>query len=284
MKIVLKYLYTKIKKELENLYSKRETESIVKKYLQCKFEVSLIDLLFFENKYIEIKNINDLENDILRLKKYEPLAYVLGYTYFDDLKIYTDKSTLIPRPETEELVDIIKKNISSNENLKVLDICSGGGCISIALKKHFCNWEIEGFDISADAIKISQKNSIENGVDIKFFKKDLLKLKKLKKRYNIIISNPPYVLNSEKKKIKKNVLDYEPYNAIFVSDDEDPLLFYKKILDISKEKNNCAKVFFEINPLLVDKVYNLMCFYFRKVDVIKDMQNKDRFIFASWWI
>ncbi|SVA25951.1 uncharacterized protein METZ01_LOCUS78805, partial [marine metagenome] len=213
---------------------------------------------------LSIEKTNQLYNCLDRLKKHEPIQYVLGKTKFCNLNFSVNESVLIPRPETEELVNIILKNELGNKT--VLDIGSGSGCIAISLAKHSPKAKVTALDICKDAIELSQRNAKENDVNLEFINADILNYKSDKK-YDIIVSNPPYVLESEKKHMSKNVLDYEPELALFVKND-DPLQFYKAILDFSKNSlNKNGKIYFEINEKYKNEIKDLAYYYsYSKVD------------------
>jgi release factor glutamine methyltransferase len=200
---------------------------------------------------------------------------VLGKTLFMDLEFKVNPSVLIPRPETEELVNIILKNELGNKT--ILDIGSGSGCIAISLAKHYPNAKVTALDLSEDAIELSKMNAKENDVNLEFINADILNFKSDKK-YDIIVSNPPYVLELEKKQMSKNVLDYEPELALFVKND-DPLQFYKAILDFSKNTlNKNGKIYFEINEKYKDEIKDLAYYYgYSNVDCKLDVFGKYRF-------
>lgn len=182
-------------------------------------------------QYIEKENLTiPFDEIITRLNQGEPIDYILGYTYFYGLKIEVSKDTLIPRPETEELVELILNENQTRSGLKILDIGTGSGCIALALKSKLVNVEITALDVSIGALEIAQKNSDYLDLNINFIQLDMLNenLWSQLTNYDIIVSNPPYIPQEEKKDMTTSVLDYEPHLALFV--ENDPLLFYKKIL------------------------------------------------------
>jgi release factor glutamine methyltransferase len=199
-------------------------------------------------KSVEEKLIDVLE----QLKKGRPLQYILGVSWFDHLKLKVNESVLIPRQETEELVDWIAKENRQDEPF-ILDLCSGSGCISLALKRRYPSASIEGFDISEEALVIAGENALSNQLDVKYTKADVLALDKLPSNLDIIVSNPPYVRDSERSLMSDHVLNYEPHLALFVSD-EDPLLFYKAIARLSFEALvPGGKLYVEINEALANE-------------------------------
>ena len=219
---------------------------------------------------IDLQKLNDIVNE---LSNNQPIQYILSEVEFYGIKLKVNKNVLIPRPETEELVDwLLKDDFQS-----VLDIGTGSGCIAIALALN-SNAIINAIDISKHALMVAQKNSINNRVKINFQNQDILKLNKLPK-YDIIVSNPPYVLESYKSKISKKILDFEPHNALFVSDNN-PLLFYTKIAKLAiKSLNNNGKLYFEINQLFAAEIFDFMHeLGFVDIELKKDINGKKRMI------
>ncbi|MEE2699972.1 MAG: peptide chain release factor N(5)-glutamine methyltransferase [Bacteroidota bacterium] len=211
------------------------------------------------------------------LKTNKPLQYILGETEFYGLKFKVNEHTLIPRPETEELVDwILQEEFSS-----LLDIGTGSGCISVVLAKK-SNAKISAMDVSEEAINITKQNAKAHGVDIEFIQQDIFKTTELPK-VDVIVSNPPYILESEQDQMKKNVVDFEPHLALFVPDN-DPLFFYRKIGQLAAKSLNCnGKLFFEINEKY-DKeiIWLLEEIGFVDIELKKDINDKDRMIKAMW--
>jgi release factor glutamine methyltransferase len=209
-----------------------------------------------------------------RLNQNEPIDYILGYTYFYDVKINVDTSTLIPRPETEELVEMILQENKSRSDLRILDIGTGSGCIGIALAKNLNSPSITAIDVSESALSICQKNAFENNVQIDFIKNDILNQDNwLEGNYDIIVSNPPYISRKEADKLNASVKNFEPGIALFV-EDEDPLLFYKEILGFAKRRlHKNGLVYFETH-----QDYQLNEFSGFQIKSIKDMSGNLRFL------
>jgi release factor glutamine methyltransferase len=213
------------------------------------------------------------------LKLAEPLQYILGQTNFYDCLIYLDNNVLIPRPETEFLVDCIIKETPSEQNLTIIDLGTGSGCIAIALASHLTKSTIYATDASQEVLSLANSNAFANQVNIKFIYDDLLSPTAEYPIFDLIISNPPYVRKQEKEYIHRNVLDYEPELALFV-DDENPLIFYKAIANFAhKYLKSSGKIYAEINEYL----YNETADIFRNsgythIEIIKDLDNKNRFI------
>ncbi len=257
------------------LYNKDEASSLY--YMLCEeyLALSKSKLIIAEDMDLTIEKTNHLYSCLDRLKKHEPIQYVLGKTKFCNLNFFVNESVLIPRPETEELVNIILKNELGNKT--VLDIGSGSGCIAVSLAKYSTKTSVTALDICKDAIELSQRNAKENDVNLEFINADILNYKSDKK-YDIIVSNPPYVLELEKKHMSKNVLDYEPELALFVKND-DPLQFYKAILDFAKNSlNKNGEIYFEINESYKDEIMELVNNYgYSNVDCKLDVFGKYRF-------
>ena len=256
------------------IYNKDEASSLY--YVLCEEILSIPkSKLIIEDIDLSVDKINSLHNCLERLKKHEPIQYVLGKTLFMGMNFKVNPSVLIPRPETEELVNIILKNELGNKT--ILDIGSGSGCIAISLAKHYPNAKVTALDLSEDAIELSKMNAKENDVNLEFINADILNFKSDKK-YDIIVSNPPYVLELEKKQMSKNVLDYEPELALFVKNDN-PLQFYKAILDFAKNAlNKNGKIYFEINEKYKNEIKDLAYYYgYSNVDCKLDVFGKYRF-------
>jgi len=213
------------------------------------------------------------------LKQGKPIQYVLGETEFYNCRIKLSPATLIPRQETEELVDIIIKENAGYDG-QIVDIGTGSGCIAIAIAKNLSGASVFGTDFSAEAIEIAKRNAEINSVKVEFISEDIFKPAKIFSiKPNIIVSNPPYVRNSEKAFMHRNVLDYEPATALFV-DDTNPLVFYEAILGIAaKILQTGGKIYFEINEALGNEMLNLLKrFGYAEIKLIMDINGKERFI------
>jgi len=215
---------------------------------------------------------------ILQLKKQLPIQYILGKAFFYDNMYEVNENTLIPRPETEELVKMAIKYIEENNSSSVLDIGTGSGCIAISIALNYSDSNIEALDISLAALKVAEKNAQKLNANIKFIHADILSYQ-ANKAYNLIISNPPYVLESEKRAMDINVLNHEPEKALFVTD-KDPLIYYKCITEFSRNSlKPGGALFYEINENFAHEIaYLLKTNRFDKIEVIKDINNKDRFV------
>ncbi|MFL9844780.1 peptide chain release factor N(5)-glutamine methyltransferase [Flavobacterium rhizosphaerae] len=186
---------------------------------------------------------------LLALRQQRPIQYIFGKAFFMGLEFAVNQNTLIPRPETEELVELIIA-AHSGKKIKILDIGTGSGCIAISLAKMLPESEVWALDVSEGALATAQKNADANGVQVTFMQQDILALKQLPERFDVIVSNPPYVRELEKAEIKANVMEYEPHSALFVPD-TNPLLFYKKIAKLAlKNLTEGGMLYFEINQYL----------------------------------
>lgn len=271
--------------KLSNQFSKREIKLIAKALIAKRLD-------FDENEYLLHKHNNVSESDLLffrasikRLQENEPLEHIVGYTFFYDLKINCSPSALIPRPETEELVDWIVGDYRNQQNLQVLDVCTGTGCIALALKNTNDTWKVEGIDISTESIDLSKQNARELGLGVAFNIKDALQLNLSADWYDCIVSNPPYIPKKDKSEMHENVLKFEPGIALFV-EDHDPLLFYREIgVRAFKGLKNNGNLYFEIHEdfALATRELLIALGYF-SVEIKKDLQGKDRMIKATKFI
>lgn len=275
----IKKLISEIKSELENTYPIEEIEGFIKLIFEYYCNYSSTDLLVNSEKEICNNLQTNINQVILALKKHRPIQYILGETEFYDLFFKVSPSVLIPRQETEELVDLIIKE-NHYDSLCILDIGTGSGCIAISLAKNIFGSTLFAIDVSNEALSIAKENATLNNAEVSFFQKDVLSLnEKLEQKFDIIVSNPPYVTNSEKHLMQSNVLDYEPHLALFVSD-YDPLIFYKAIVNFSIDHlNTRGKLYFEINESFGSETADLLLNAgFKSVMIIKDLNGKDRIV------
>ena len=273
-----------IHKVLSKTYPKTEIDSFFFLIMEEMLNLQRIDTVLTPNFLITQDNLTRLKNIIIRLQNEEPIQYILKKTTFYGLPFIVDKNTLIPRPETEELVAWIIKEASKiklqkGKKLSILDIGTGTGCIAISLAKNISKTHISALDISEDALKIAKQNALLNNVEIDFYEIDILNTNSLPQQFDIIVSNPPYVRESEKIGIKKNVLQNEPHIALFV-ENENPLLFYKKIADLAKKYlSEKGVLFFEINQYLEKETGKMLEKKgFKNIDLKKDLFGNYRMI------
>ncbi len=256
-----------------NNFSRREVTSFAYLSIEKILGYSKSDYIIHSNQELTNDNIISFENIISDLQQNIPIQYILGEAHFYDLKFKVNSSTLIPRGETEELVQYILLH----DFISVLEIGTGSGCIAISIAKN-SNSKITAIDNSIEALEIAKSNAILNSVKINFVLSDIFNFSDTKK-YDLIVSNPPYVLESEKKLMDKNVLDYEPHNALFVSDN-DPLVYYKEITKIATNNlNKNGLLFFEINEKYSKQIIELLSnLNFVDIELKKDINGKDRII------
>ncbi len=268
------------RESLSSIYDSQEVDSFFYLILNNFYQMSRVNLALKPEFEIDETQIQKWKNIIAELQEQKPIQYILGETEFFGLPFMVSSAVLIPRPETEELVDWILKNNSNNsEQLRILDIGTGSGCIPIILAKNLKNVKVDAIDVSREALKVAENNAVKNSVEVKFIEKDILKTDTLSKTYDIIVSNPPYVRALEKQEMQKNVLEYEPHIALFV-EDEDPLLFYLKITQLASESlSEGGQLYFEINQYLGERMVELLNEYkFQDIELRKDIYGNDRMI------
>jgi release factor glutamine methyltransferase len=271
-----------IKSELQGLYPETEIKSFTYLILEKLTGFSRTEILLNKNTLFSVEQHNMIESFIEKLKKNVPIQYILGETEFYGLTFNVNESVLIPRPETEELVDWIRNENDCIGNLQLLDIGTGSGCIAISLKHEFPDSTVEAFDISDEALETARSNANRNQLDVNFSKVDILNTPDFEKKWDIIVSNPPYVTEHEKSGIHPNVLENEPHMALFVPDN-DPLLFYRKIaLFAQKYLENNGKLYFEINREYGKATVDLLAgMGFTDIELRKDISGNDRMIMAT---
>ena len=268
-----------IEKELQGLYPKTEIQAFVRLIIEHIYGFDYTQLLLHKNGKSGDNEIAEIKLLVERLKKFEPIQYILGETEFYGLKLKVNPSVLIPRPETEELVNwILNSEIIKSPN--IIDIGTGSGCIALALKNKLPEAKVTAVDISAKALQTAEKNAIGNNLDISFIKADIFDWEILKwETFDVIVSNPPYVREMEKAKMNPNVLNYEPSSALFVTD-TNPLVFYDAIAGFAKKylKKN-GLLFFEINEALTSDIESLLRETgFNNIEIRKDINGKSRMV------
>ena len=278
--MILKEYKMQFAEELASVYDEHEIDSFFYILLEAFHQMKRIDLAMNPEMEIDTMQLLQWETVLAQLKEQKPIQYILGETEFFGLPFYVNENTLIPRPETEELVDWIiqqSKDESRKSKVKILDIGTGTGCIAISLAKNLPNAEVYAMDVSEEALMVAKKNATRNGTAVTFLHQSILETDDLLQQFDIIVSNPPYVRNLEKEEIKKNVLEFEPHLALFV-DDHDALLFYRKIAELAR-KNLSAKgqLYFEINQYLGKEMVSLFEEHqFKTIELRKDIYGNDR--------
>lgn len=275
-------LHSHFHNELASFYPKTEIDSFFNLVTEFKLGLTRVDRALQPSFEPSETELHFFEVTLQQLKKEKPIQYILGKTEFYSLPFYVNEAVLIPRPETEELVEWILDDFQDKKNIHILDIGTGSGCIAISLAKNSTESKVSALDFSETAILTAKKNAKLNTVSVHFIEQDILKAETLPKKYDIIVSNPPYVRNLEKQEINNNVLSYEPHSALFVEDDN-ALIFYKKIAELAKShlKPN-GKLYFEINQYLGKETIELLEeIGFTKNELRKDIFGNDRMTKSS---
>jgi len=261
-------------------FPQREAEQLMRILLEDLFDIDLKRQLMEPNLRIDEWQYHQLDEAVMRLLAGEPVQYVTGMARFCDLLIKVSPSVLIPRPETEELVQKICAVLPKEKNIRIWDIGTGSGCIAIALAKHFGNTEVIAFDVSEEALQIAKENAENNGVKVTFVQDDVLHPKSdyFNQPVDLVVSNPPYVCDNERAAMERNVLDWEPENALFVPD-EDPLRFYRQILHLAKKQlTPDGQIWFEINEAKGEEMLQLChAMGFAEGEILTDFAGKLRF-------
>ncbi len=278
--------YSQIKKifhqQLKEIYIENEIDSLFFIALEYVTSISKIEYILQKEEEISEEKLIELKFILEELTKNKPIQYITKNAYFYGLNFYVNEKVLIPRQETNELVDWVLMSVTHSKPIKILDIGTGSGCIAITLKKNLPLSEVFAIDISNEAIQVAQKNANNNEVEINFLQKNILEINDLQKKFDIIISNPPYVRELEKLEMAPNVLDNEPHLALFVPDNN-PLLFYEKITEIAlKNLTEDGMLFFEINQYLSEETKKMIENKgFKNVTLRKDLQENYRMILAK---
>ena len=274
----MKETLNRLRSALVPLYGKGESDAIIRLIFHYLKGWNLTDMLIHQDDKLSPFIKTEVDKILQRLLRYEPIQYITGEARFHGMELKVKPGVLIPRPETEELVDIIIDQNKNREDLKVLDLCTGSGCIAISLARNLPFSKVTALDISEDAIEVAKENSENLKVKVSLVKDDIFNWLPAEK-YDIIVSNPPYVMDKEALQMEKNVLDYEPHEALFVRD-ENPLTFYSRIADIAKKAlKEDGKIYFEINPLTSHALKQMMISKgFNDVDILLDSFGKPRFL------
>ncbi|MBO4875717.1 MAG: peptide chain release factor N(5)-glutamine methyltransferase [Bacteroidales bacterium] len=286
---ISKFIHT-LSTQLESLYDSNEARSVTTIFVCDELKLSRTQLLMCKDDELSPANLDKLNNKVHRLTNGEPVQYVTGIASFCGLDFMVDTNVLIPRQETEILVSTINNSplrpFDSAQGAKnILDIGTGSGCIPIAIKKSHPENNVFAVDISEKALEIAKQNAKSNLTEVNFAQYDILSDGKFPfdEKFDIVVSNPPYVMNSEKLLMHKNVTDFEPALALYV-EDTDPLLFYRQILKFIERHQPEHKplVFFEINEHLGNEMLSLCNSFGYDAEIIKDLNEKDRFVKAIY--
>lgn len=267
---------------LKKIYSNRESEIIADWTIENITGKTKMERIINKEKKLNTAQEEKLDECLQRLLNNEPVQYILNEAWFCGMKFYVDKNVLIPRPETEELVEWIVVEIKNQKSKikNIFDVGTGSGCIAISLKKKLPNTEIWACDISKEALLVAKKNGTDTGLSVKFIQLNFLDAAQRKQspNFDIIVSNPPYVPEKDKEQMQANVLKYEPARALFVPDN-DPLIFYKAIADFGKENlNPNGIIYVEIHENLGEAVTQLFQSKGYSTELKKDLQGKTRMV------
>lgn len=266
----MKILINHIISELRGFYPEEELRELALWIIEEATSMTRTQIIT-TNATAEIPNLDAI---IEQLRMHKPIQQIFGHTLWMGLDLCVTSDTLIPRPETAELVEWVLAQCDTTQSLHIADIGTGSGCIAIALKKQCPKWHVHGYDISQEALKIAHENAISNAIDVDFQQLDILS--ETIEQHDIIISNPPYICHHEKAEMLPRVLDYEPHTALFVPDD-DPLLFHRRIASLKAGKN----LFFEINEAYGQEVCKMMIeMGYQNVELKHDIYGKARMVFG----
>ncbi len=279
--MTIKALQEEFQKQLIFNYPKDEINSFFYLLSEAFLDKNRLDIALAPNDQINNSKTTLFLDALAQLKNEYPIQYIIGEVEFMDLTFEVNENVLIPRPETEELINWVLSAEEDSEELSILDIGTGSGCIPIILAHSLAKSSVTSFDISEKAIEVAKKNAIKNKVELKLVVQNILSIDTLDASYDIIISNPPYVRESEKAQMKNNVLKYEPDIALFVSDD-DPLIFYRHIARLAiKSLKPYGVLYFEINQYLGSTLCKLLKdLGFKEIELRKDIYGADRMIRA----
>jgi release factor glutamine methyltransferase len=268
---------------LEKQYGREEAESFFYLTLEDFRGMKRADLALNPDTILSDEELPQWDFVLAQLKKETPIQYILGKTQFFGLEFEVNDNVLIPRPETEELVEWILADQAANSKTrqKILDIGTGSGCIAIALAKNLPDAEVSAIDVSEGALGMAKRNAGRNGVNVNFIRKNILETDDLAEIFDIIVSNPPYVRELEKHEIRKNVLEHEPHLALFVADD-DALVFYRQIADLAKNHLSVGgSLYFEVNQYLAKETMDMLEQKgFSYLELRKDIYGNDRMVLA----
>lgn len=278
--MILKEKYNKYIASLKKIYSNGEAHAIANIAFEHFAKTSKKDLLLKSNEILSDEIYSSLNSALNKLLTHEPIQYIINEAWFYNLKFYVTNDVLIPRPETEELVHEVINFLKINNGKSVLDIGTGSGCISISIKKNIPNANVMAIDVSEAALEVAKKNATTNNIAIDFRTTDFLDENNYAafEKFDVIISNPPYIPEDEKNILDKNVTAHEPHLALFVPQN-DSLIFYKRILSFAENHfNQNGRIFLETHENLAKETAALFIEKNYKVEIKKDMQGKERML------
>lgn len=271
----------KLRNALRPIYGDRETEAIIRIIFHYLKGWNTVDMIIHESDTLSPFLESEIDGILRRLLRHEPIQYITGEARFHGMEFHVTPDVLIPRPETDELVDIIVGDANDASDLRILDIAAGSGCIAIALARSLPFPRVSALEISEAALKVARDNASRLKADVSFIHADIFKWQPSPASFDIIVSNPPYIDESEKAAMEPNVLEYEPAQALFVPD-SDPLVFYRRIAEVARTGlSEGGRLYLEINPRHAAELSELLKKNgFSDIEVIKDSYEKDRFIRA----
>ena len=277
--MTIKVFRQNFNESLASVYSAAEIDSLFFQLMEHMLKMGRAEIILNAHKKLDQNFQNDDIQFMNRLEKKEPIQYIIEQTSFAEIPILLNRHVLIPRPETESLVYWIKSR--EPDDLAILDICSGSGCIAFALENHI-NARVSAWDISNEALKIAKQTATSIGSNVSFSQVDILKQLQTQDRWDVIVSNPPYVLEEEKPHIHANVLEHEPHLALFTSR-EDPIQFYRAVIQFAAlHLSPGGRLYFELNPKTAKAVISLLkTMDFIDIVVENDMQNQARMLVAK---
>lgn len=272
-----------IKSALAAAYPEGEVRAFVRILFEEWMHYSTVDIYMRADSDVPPFMVEKMHDAVQRLLRHEPIQHIVGVAHFHGHRFAVSQHTLIPRPETEQLVDMIVDRNRDASDLRVLDIGTGSGCIACSLARALRFAEVHAFDISLPALDLAAKNAINLGAKVAFRHVDILNAVPEPEQYHIIVSNPPYICMHEQLQMEDNVLRYEPHSALFVPDD-DPLIFYRTIAKYaSVALKPGGQLYFEINTAYGNATAQLLAdFGFTNVDLTRDFYGRDRFVSALW--
>ena len=272
-------LFSSIYNQLCSAYDKQEAKALARIVIEDVLDLSFTRVLAGLDSKLTSEQNAEVDNVVTRLLHHEPIQYITGTQQFCGLPISVNPKVLIPRPETEQLVSIATSLFADSNDISVMDACTGSGCIALAIKHERPDWHVEGCDISGEAVATARYNATINDIDVDFMLTDILSDNTFSTKYDLLVSNPPYVMEAEKAAMSPNVLDHEPPLALFVSD-SNPLVFYTALARWGRKAlndNGCLLV--EINHLLASQTSDLFISHnYTEVNTINDCFDKPRFI------
>ncbi|MDE5923835.1 MAG: peptide chain release factor N(5)-glutamine methyltransferase [Muribaculaceae bacterium] len=274
--------YRRLREELMPLFGTREATAMSRLIFHALKGWDTTALVVHAPDLLSEFTLARIDEILARLRQGEPLQYILGEARFYGMTLKVDRSTLIPRPETEELVEMIVDDCRDRKDLRVLDIGTGSGAIAIALSRNLLFPHVEAIDISPEALEVARANARSLHARVEFRHADVFSLEPAPRSLDVIVSNPPYICHKEMAEMEKNVLDHEPHTALFVPD-SDPLLFYRRIADIGRDALvEKGRLYFEINPIYADPMRDMLRDRgYDTVDIRNDLSGKQRFILAT---